>query len=174
MTAKSTIKATTHSVAKALRAEHKPAAETDVLDTLKKEHDEVKSLLADLQNAETAPQRKQLVQRIKAALVPHTKAEEKVVYDAIISSSEEKAETDGREGYLEHWLASKTLEKLQKAAPMSPEHMATAKVLKELVEHHIKEEESVVWNDVKAHFDKQARMRMNVEFEAAKRSLKLS
>ncbi len=42
----------------------------DLLDTLKAEHDEVKALLNDLEDAETGPQRKALVRKIKVALIP--------------------------------------------------------------------------------------------------------
>lgn len=172
MRAKSTIKETTRKVAKVL--EGKATQETDILDTLKKEHEEVKSLLADLQDTDSVSERRELVRKIKAALVPHTKAEEKVVYDAIIATSEREAQTDGFEGYLEHEWASKTLQRLEAEEPGSPEHKAAGKVLKDLVEHHIEEEEDNVWSDVREHFDEEERVRMNLEFEAAKRTVKLS
>jgi hypothetical protein len=76
-----------------------------------------------------------------------TKAEEKVLYDAVIAVRDKEAQIDGYEGYIEHDLASKTLQNLAAiASATSPEHKAAAKVLKELVEHHIKEEESNVWD----------------------------
>jgi hemerythrin superfamily protein len=150
------------------------AAETDLLDTLKKEHDEVKSLLADLQRAETSAQRRSLVRQIKVALVPHTKAEEKVLYDAVIAVRDKEVQVDGHEGYIEHELASKTLQKLGAIQnTTSPEHKAAAKVLKELVEHHIREEEDNVWNDAKDNFSDDQRKRMNVAYLAAKTRVKI-
>jgi hemerythrin superfamily protein len=86
---------------------------TDILDTLKKEHNEVKDLLKNLSDAETPAQRRNLVQKIKAALVPHTKAEEKVVYDDVIALRDKDAQMDGHEGYLEHALAAKTLQRME-------------------------------------------------------------
>jgi hypothetical protein len=146
----------------------------DILETLKKEHDEVRDLLEDLVDADTPAQRRALVQKIKAALVPHTKAEEKVVYDAVIALRDKDAQMDGHEGYLEHACAAKTLQRLEAITnAASPEHKAAGKVLKELVEHHIKEEERNVWSDVKNNFSDEDRKRMNVEFEAAKRKVKL-
>jgi len=171
MTEKSISKGATRRVSKALAAKGASSEHTDILDTLKREHEEVKSLLADLQDAESVNERAELVRKIKAALVPHTKAEEKVVYDAIIATSEDEAQTDGLEGYLEHEWASKTLERLEAADPSSAEHKAAAKVLKDLVEHHIEEEEANVWRDVRENFDEEDRVRMNVEFEAAKQQL---
>jgi iron-sulfur cluster repair protein YtfE (RIC family) len=171
MTEKSINKGATRRVSKALAAKGASSEHTDILDTLKREHEEVKSLLADLQDAESVNERGELVRKIKAALVPHTKAEEKVVYDAIIATSEDEAQTDGLEGYLEHEWASKTLERLEAADPNSAEHKAAAKVLQDLVEHHIEEEEANVWRDVRENFDEEDRVRMNVEFEAAKQQV---
>jgi hemerythrin-like domain-containing protein len=146
----------------------------DILDTLKKEHNEVKDLLEDLADAATPAQRRSLVQRIKAALVPHTKAEEKVVYDAVIALRDKDAQMDGHEGYLEHACTAKTLQRLEAITnAASPEHKAAGKVLKELVEHHIEEEESNVWGDVKKHFSHDVRRKMNIDFEAAKRKVKI-
>jgi len=171
MTEKSINKGATRRVSNALAAKGASSEHTDILDTLKREHEEVKSLLADLQDAESVTERAELVRKIKAALVPHTKAEEKAVYDAIIATSEDEAQTDGLEGYLEHEWASKTLERLEAADPSSAEHKAAAKVLQDLVEHHIEEEEANVWRDVRENFDEEDRVRMNVEFEAAKQQV---
>ncbi len=147
---------------------------TDILDTLKKEHDEVKDLLENLIDAETPAQRRSLVQKIKTALVPHTKAEERIVYDAVIALRDKDAQMDGHEGYLEHEWASKTLQRLEGIAnAASPEHKAAGKVLRELVEHHIEEEERNVWRDVKEHFSEEDRRKMNVAFFAAKRRVKM-
>ena len=172
MNTKSTIEEAASKVAKVFAPNTNPDSR-DILATLKEEHEEVKALLSDLQDAESAEERTQLVQSIKAALMPHMKAEEEVVYDAIIGTAEEQAETDGLEGYWEHELAALTLERLELADPTSPEHKATAKVLKDLIEHHIKEEESSVWRDVKEHFDDDDRAAMNVAFDRAKQSLKV-
>ncbi|HUL17837.1 MAG TPA: hemerythrin domain-containing protein [Steroidobacteraceae bacterium] len=168
---KSIHKGTPRRAARALPTKGAPAEVADILDTLKREHEEVKSLLADLQDAGPAGERRQLVRNIKAALVPHTKAEEKVVYDAVIATSEDEAQADGYEGYLEHEWAAKTLERLEAADPDSAEHKAAAKVLKDLVEHHIEEEEENIWRDVREHFDEEERVRMNAQFEAAKQQL---
>jgi hemerythrin-like domain-containing protein len=171
---KTSMRNATNSVLKAIAPDADAVAETDILDTLKKEHDEVKSLLSELQDAETAAQRKNLVQRIKAALVPHTKAEEKVLYDAVIALRNKDAQVDGHEGYLEHECASNVLKHLASIAnATSPEHKAAAKVLKELVEHHIDEEESNVWDDAKQYFSDEVREQMNSSYIAAKRRVKV-
>jgi hemerythrin-like domain-containing protein len=174
MGVKSKVQNAADAVLKTLLPKSESAVETDLLDTLKKEHDEVKSLLSDLQKAETSAQRKSLVRRIKSALVPHTKAEEKVLYDAVIAVRDKQVQVNGHEGYIEHELASKTLQKLGAIEnATSPEHKAAAKVLKELVEHHIDEEENNVWGDAKRNFSGDRRKQMNVAYLAAKSRVKV-
>ena len=150
------------------------SGDTDILDTLKQEHDEVKALLEKLVASEKAAERTALVRKIKAALVPHVRAEEKVVYDAIIALKDKTAKVDGHEGYLEHKHADMALKKLESIQPAtSPEFTAAAKVLKELVSHHVQEEESNVWRDVRKAFDEDARIAMNRQFLAAKKKVKV-
>ena len=145
----------------------------DILHTLKLEHEEVQDLLKKLVDSDRSAERKSVLKKIKAALVPHARAEEKIVYDAIITK-EKQSKVDGAEGYLEHALADQTLVKLGRIAnAMSPEFTATAKVLKELIAHHIKEEESNVWADVKKHFSARHRMEMNRRFLAAKKKVRI-
>jgi hypothetical protein len=147
---------------------------TDILDKLKQEHEEVDSLLQHLVEEENGTKRKSLVKKIKAALVPHVRAEQKVVYDAIIALRNKDAKVDGNEGYLEHQLAEKVLQTLEKVGAATPEFTAAAKVLKELVQHHVKEEERNVWRDVRDNFSDEERQAMCGRFLAAKKRVKLS
>jgi hemerythrin superfamily protein len=173
MSVKSKVESVSKRVADAFTAT--PEGETDVLDTLKKEHEEVDDLLGQLEKAESAGQRKSLVQKIKSALVPHTKAEQKVVYDALLALRDKDAQENGHEGHWEHELAAKTLQKLAGLPnASSPEHKAVAKVLKELVTHHVKEEERNVWSDVREHFSKEERCALNRTYEAAKAKVKVT
>lgn len=142
---------------------------SDILDTLRTEHDEVQDLLEQLTTSESAAQQKSLVARIKKALVPHTKAEEQVVYDAVAALKGEKNKIDGAEGYTEHALANATLTQLQRLTAGSPEFKAHAKVLKELVDHHVREEEDAIWSDVRDNFSAEQRARMNRAFLMAKK-----
>lgn len=149
--------------------------EPDILETLKKEHDEAGDLLKQLVEGESAAARKATLKKLKAALLPHLKAEQKAVYDAVIALKDRDAKQDGEEGILEHKLAAETLGLLGKIAnAMSPEFSAAAKVLKELVEHHVEEEERNIWSDVKSNFSDEERRKMNRDFEAAKKKVRVN
>jgi hemerythrin superfamily protein len=147
--------------------------QADILDTLQAEHDEVQDLLQRLNKSETAREQKSLVNQIKQALVPHTKAEEEVVYIPIAALSKEKAKIDGAEGFTEHALASATLMQLDSLTPNTPEFKASAKVLKELIDHHVREEERNIWAEVKENFSGEQREQMNRDFLAAKKRVRV-
>jgi hemerythrin superfamily protein len=173
MSLKEQFQDTKQAVVNALKPDEQ-ATGTDILDTLKKEHNEVKELLSLLQETEVAAQRQGLVRQLSAALVPHSVAEEKIVYDSMIALSDRQAQMDGYEGALEHKWAAKTLERLAALDDAtSSEHKATAKVLKELVEHHIREEERNIWRDVRKNCSNEERARMNALYLAEKQRTKV-
>ncbi len=173
MSASTLVKNAANAVLKVLAPQPVYAGDSDLLDTLGKEHDEVKLMLSALSSATTAAQRRSLVERIARALVPHTVAEGKVLYAALVAVRDTDAQVDGQEGLVEHELAARTLTKLRGIKnTTSPEHKATAKVLRELVEHHIKEEESSVWRDARKHFSDEERQKMNERYLAAKKRVK--
>jgi hypothetical protein len=60
------------------------------------------------------------------------------------------------------------------SSPTSPEFSAGAKVLKELVEHHVEEEEKNIWSDIEDNFSNEDRIAINREFLAAKARVKVS
>ena len=171
MSVRSSIEQATKTVMGALSPSE---GETDILDTLEMEHDEVQALLEQLTDSEGGREQKSLVTKIKQALIPHTKAEEKIVYDAVLGLRGKGAKIDGNEGYLEHSLANETLKKLDKLTANTPEFKAAAKVLKELVNHHVQEEERNIWSQVKENFSDEQRERMNRDFLAAKKRVKVA
>jgi hemerythrin superfamily protein len=168
------IRTTIEQAAKSVMGALQPGEnEGDILDTLQTEHDDVQELLERLVDSESGRGQNALVEQIKRALVPHTKAEEKVVYDAVLALKGKDAKIDGNEGYLEHGLADQTLKKLDKLTANTPEFKAAAKVLKELVDHHVQEEERNIWAQVRENFSAEAREQMNRDFLMAKKRVKL-
>jgi hemerythrin-like domain-containing protein len=141
---------------------------------LKEEHELVAGLLKRLVESDKSAERKSLLRQIRLALVPHVKAEQKVLYDAIIAVKDKKAQ-QGEEGYIEHALASQTLTSLSKITnAMSPEFGAAAKVLKELVKHHVEEEERNVWSDARENFESDERKAMNRRYLAEKKKVRVA
>jgi hemerythrin-like domain-containing protein len=146
----------------------------DILDSLKQDHNDVAEMLEKLVESTSGAERKSLLTSIKSALVPHLRAEEKVVYDPVLALRGKEQKEHGEEGYMEHKLGDRMLADLGKMSnTMSPEFSAGAKVLKELVEHHVEEEEKNIWTDVKDNFSDEDRIAMNKKFLAAKKRVKV-
>ena len=151
-----------------------PQPSNDILSALHKDHDEIQALLKKLVDSDSAPERHALLAEIKATLVPHAKAEEKVVYDRVMALKGRDAKVDAHEGYFEHEAADRMLANLGKIERMnSTEFTAAAKVLKELLAHHIEEEERNIWADVRENFSNEQRSKMKEEFEAAKKRVRI-
>jgi hemerythrin superfamily protein len=168
------LKATLEKAGKTLKGALAPQPSDDILSTLHKEHDEVQALLQKLVESESAPERRGLLKQIREALVPHAKAEEKVVYDRVMALKGKKSKVDAHEGYFEHEAADRMLANLGRIEKLtSPEFTAAAKVLKELIAHHVQEEESDIWSDVRENFSLEQREKMHIEFEAAKKRVKI-
>jgi hemerythrin superfamily protein len=141
----------------------------EITKALHTDHVELKSLLETITTSEKASEIHKAFDTFAELLKKHAKAEEKVVYDALLAQKDEEIETDAREGYNEHQLADTMLKKLKSGAdPLSPEWQAEAKVMKELLEHHIKEEEDDIFADVRDSFELAERKEMGEAFEELK------
>lgn len=144
----------------------------EITEALKEDHDELKDLIATVNDSEDAAEIKEAFTKFAALLAKHSKAEEKVVYDALIATGDEEPEQDGYEGYTEHMLAETLLKKLQAGADVTgPEWKAEAKVMQEILEHHIEEEEDAIFDDVEENFEKAEREEMGEEFERLKETI---
>src|SRR5690349_11673510 len=123
---------------------------------LKSDHATVKRLLREL--AETSERalkvRENLVAQIERELKTHAQLEEEVFYPAFKAAAKKTdAEDLFFEAAEEHHVVDMVLPALKAANPKSHEFKAKAKVLKDLVEHHIKEEESQMFVVARQLFD---------------------
>ncbi len=125
---------------------------------LKSDHATVKRLLRELDETgdRAVKQREALVQRIEREIKMHAQIEEEVFYPAFL------AVTKGREGEElfyeaaeEHHIVDMVLPALKAANPKSKEFGAKAKVLKDLIEHHIKEEETQMFAQARQLFEEE-------------------
>jgi hemerythrin superfamily protein len=123
---------------------------------LKSDHATLKRLLRELsETSERAlKQRESLVSQIERELKTHAQIEEEVFYPAFKSASRKTdAEDLFFEAAEEHHVADMVLPSLKAANPKSHEFKAKAKVLKDLLEHHIKEEETQMFVVARQLFD---------------------
>jgi iron-sulfur cluster repair protein YtfE (RIC family) len=143
----------------------------DIIKHLKQEHDEVKELMENALSAKGA-KRKKLLEKIEKELVSHSRAEEKVLYALLLKETENDKKNELRsltnEGYEEHHAVDHILSELKQLDPDDELWEARMKVLKENVEHHIKEEENELFPKVKKQIDLEKRRLLNDQFENQK------
>lgn len=128
---------------------------------LKADHAVVKRLLREL-NATTeraTKERERLVSEIERELKTHAQIEEEVFYPAFKAATEKTNAVDMfYEAAEEHHLVDMVLPALKSANPKSHEFEAKAKVLKDLIEHHVREEEGEMFAKARQVFsDEQLR-----------------
>jgi len=142
----------------------------DLLDVLKREHREASALLDEILDTEGAVKRSALFKKLKPALLSHLHGEEAVFYPLLKRHAEKKIKTDAIEGFVEHNLAKGLVKQLDGVvAKASAEWTARCKVLKELVAHHVKEEESTIWKDARKHLGAAKLEQLVAPYQAAKK-----
>lgn len=143
-----------------------------IFQTLIKDHDEVKSILKKIdETTERAHKtRLDLIQKLKEAVVPHARAEEAVLYEAMKKSEMKDADDLGYEGYEEHSVVDHLFEEIDNTAPEDKRWTALSSVMKEVLEHHIKEEENQMFKKARKAFNPEVAQEMEEQFIELKKS----
>jgi hemerythrin-like domain-containing protein len=115
----------------------------DAFELLKEDHKKVAGLFDQLESA-TGKAKLGVFRQIKTELELHTHVEEKIFYPALEKPEETHDLT--LEAYEEHAVVKTLLAELSRATSADDEWQAKAKVLRENVEHHVKEEENELFN----------------------------
>lgn len=110
----------------------------DAIALLKSDHDEVKKLFKDFENASGDGRKEKLAREICRELTVHSKIEEEIFYPACKGKIDEDLL---KEGYVEHDAAKLMIAEIEAGEPGDDFFDAKVKVLKEEIEHHIEEEE---------------------------------
>lgn len=114
-----------------------------IYEALKNDHKKLQELLNQLTSLSSEDQQKHdLVKKIRDELIPHSRAEEMVFYNALRSLEGAKDLVDG--SYKDHMEAETLLRSLQVREKIDVEWKETAQKLKMAVNEHIQEEESRV------------------------------
>lgn len=142
-----------------------------ILQDLHNDHREVSTLIDDIMGSKDHAEREKLFEEMKNKLLAHAHAEQEVLYRRLESSSNEDSRKFGHEGVNEHQMIETQLQKLSSGDRMSEQWLAEIKVLRDLVEHHVEEEESTGFSCARNDFDKAELEAMGQEFERRKQAL---
>ncbi len=118
---------------------------TDAIALLKDDHKKVRALLDKLEKTteRAGDTREELLARIEQEIKIHTTIEEEIFYPAYKAAVTRKEDTKlYQEALEEHHVADTVLTELKASEVKSEVFSAKAKVLKEVVEHHAREEET--------------------------------
>jgi hemerythrin-like domain-containing protein len=126
-------------------------------DILKKQHREVMGLFKSISKTEDPTERRRLLDEITEALKAHTELEEEIFYPAIRESGAKKADAMVLEALEEHHVVDLVLAEAPDVDPEAEGFEAKMTVLKELVEHHIEEEEQEMFKLASRLGDEEAR-----------------
>lgn len=127
----------------------------DALNFLKHQHREVEALFKKALHAKEASERMSLFKQIDRDLRIHAIIEEEIFYPELkrrVEKSEERLEV--AEAYEEHALVKITIESLEKLDAGSEQYQAKLSVLRDLVQHHVDEEEGSMFKTAHRFFDK--------------------
>jgi hemerythrin superfamily protein len=141
----------------------------DAITLLKNDHDEVSKLFKKYEDlGDGATKSKQdLVDKIMKELTTHAFIEEEIFYP-FAQERVPKVEDDVKEGVAEHHLIEVTLAELATMGPDNDDFDARVTVLKEVVEHHVDEEEDDWFPKVREAIGRNDLAEVGERMEAAK------
>ena len=113
----------------------------DAITLLKSQHREVEALFKKIEKTENGDKRRSLMNEISTKLEMHTRIEEEIFYPAVREAPSKKADEMINEALEEHHVVKLVLKELPQVDPEDERFEAKMTVLKELIEHHVEEEE---------------------------------
>ena len=146
---------------------------TDIRSLLHEDHEQITALTEEKASDASTQKRVSAFTRLKPFLTAHARAEERAVYVPLVElRGSPDSRADGNEGFVEHSLVDVLMERLGKTRlAASDAWKAHAKVLQEMLDHHIKEEERGIFSELGEHFSDEQRDAMGADFAARKQKL---
>lgn len=149
----------------------------NAIDLLKADHEKVKSILSQLSEStdRAVKKRKELLEKLELEVSIHTQLEEEILYPAYKAAGGKAEAEMYYEAKEEHrTVDSLVLPDLKGTDPTSPEFAGRVKVIKELLEHHIEEEETDMFPHAKKILGKAKLDELGDQMLTLKASLKKS
>jgi hemerythrin-like domain-containing protein len=147
---------------------------TDAIAALKADHRKVEGLFSQLEKTSErgASKRTRLVGQIETEIKMHMRLEEEIFYpafrEAVTKKDDKELYHEARE---EHHTADMVLKELKALDPSDETFGAKAKVLKELIEHHVEEEENEMFPKARRAMGATLLKQLGDEMMERKRSL---
>lgn len=146
----------------------------NAIQLLKDDHKKVKELLNELVNTTVRADKKrlQLLEKIEQELKIHTQLEEEIFYPAFKQAGNSEHVRMYYEALEEHRAVEElVLPDLKKTGRGSENFSGRAKVLKELVEHHVQEEEKDMFKKAQKSMSKEELKELGARMSERKQAL---
>jgi hemerythrin superfamily protein len=141
----------------------------DALSLLAADHSRVNKLLKQMEKAEEAGERTEVLLKIAAEVTLHARIEEGIFYPAYHAAAmNDEQETLFFEAEEERRLVLDVLARAQRVNAGSPEFLGVAKVLTHLIEHHAKEQEAEMFPRAKKLMSSEQLAALGSRMEATK------
>lgn len=139
--------------------EDQKTATRDISELILRDHKPIKELILILKDPDASFEKKlPAFAEFEISLSAHAKAEEESLY--IYLKGEDETHIEGLEGDTEHVIAAQLMREINESKRDEDIWMAKAKVLAELVDHHVKEEEKEVLKSVRKDFSTEVRSKI--------------
>lgn len=124
----------------------------ELFQALRRDHQDVRDTFRKLREEGRSSERVRLVYELETELLPHMIAEERVLYPRLKDEKEAEIREDALESAAEHHAVRLVLRDLAETPTDDEAFPAKVRVLEEMVEHHLREEESEIFSDVEKAF----------------------
>ena len=144
----------------------------DVFKLLKQDHREVEQLFKKIEKSSESARktREKTFKQLAQELTAHTAVEERIVYPRL---KEIKGLKDTvNEGFEEHHVAKQLLEELNELPSDNEQWKAKLSVLKEIVQHHVQEEEKELFPKAQKALDKKESAALAERVEQEKKAMR--
>jgi len=147
----------------------------NAIDMLEQDHIRVRDLLKQLSESSdrALKKRSDLLSKLDMELTIHTRLEEEILYPAFKDAGAKEQDIMYYEAKEEHrTVDSLVLPDLKETDPGTPEFAGRVKVCKELLEHHIEEEETEMFPQAEELLGKERLEEIGAQMEALKADIK--
>lgn len=141
----------------------------DVFRLLKRDHKEVKAIFKKLEKTSEDSQKARTkgFEQLERELSVHAELEEELFYPRL--KEVKKLKDTVNEAFEEHHIAKVLLQELAETAPEDERWAAKLSVLKEMIEHHVEEEEQELFPKAARALGKDESKQLGKRIEAAKK-----
>jgi hemerythrin superfamily protein len=142
---------------------------TSILELLKRDHQKVATLLAEIEAVESDEQREQMFARLVGAIEVHAQAEEDVFYGTLAADELLAGRLD--DARQEHDEVDQLLEEMDEIGSAGEEWTGKLRQLRQLIQQHVDQEEGPIFARAQEVLGPAQLERLGDELERAKQAM---